>query len=145
MIVNLEHDLLVMEMDSHESRPSDAPTQDESPLRARLAAIVDASDDAIVSKTIDGVITSWNVAAERLYGYSAGEAIGQHVFLIIPADRRAEEESVLSRLRRGEKIEHFETRRRAKDGRLIPVSLTVSPHRGSPGPNRRRFHVGAAL
>ena len=114
-------------MDSHESRPSGAPAQDDSPIRAQLAAIVDSSDDPIVSRTLDGVITSWNVAAERLYGYSAGEAIGQHVFLIVPHDRRAEEESVLSRLRLGEKIEHFETIRRAKDGRLIPVSLTVSP------------------
>jgi PAS domain S-box-containing protein len=114
-------------MDSHESRPSDTPAQDESPLRARLAAIVDSSEDPIVGKTLDGVITSWNLAAERLFGYSAGEAIGQHIFLIVPDDRRAEEESVLSRLRLGEKIDHFETMRRARDGRLIPVALTVLP------------------
>jgi two-component system sensor histidine kinase UhpB len=102
-------------------------------LRARLAAIVDSSDDAIVSKTLDGVITSWNRAAERLFGYSAEEAIGQHIFLIIPDDRRAEEEEVLARLRQGERIDHFETVRRARDGRLIPISLTVSPIRDACG------------
>lgn len=102
-------------------------------LRARLAAIVDSSDDAIVSKTLDGVITSWNRGAERLFGYSAAEAIGRHIFLIIPDDRRAEEEDVLARLRRGEKIDHFETVRQAKDGRRIPISLTVSPIRDAKG------------
>jgi PAS domain S-box-containing protein len=96
-------------------------------LRARLAAIVDSSDDAIVSKTLDGVITSWNRGAERLFGYTAAEAVGQHIFLIIPTDRREEEEEVLARLRRGERIDHFETVRQTKDGRLIDISLTVSP------------------
>ena len=102
-------------------------------LAARLAAIVDSSDDAIVSKTLDGVITSWNRAAEQLFGYSTDEAIGQHIFLIVPDERREEEEDVLRRLRRGEKIDHFETLRRAKDGRLIPISLTVSPLRTADG------------
>jgi PAS domain S-box-containing protein len=101
----------------------------EGAARALLAAIVDSSDDAIVSKTLNGVITSWNRGAERLFGYSAAEAIGQHIFLIIPDDRRDEEEDVLARLRRGERIDHFETMRRTKDGRLVPVSLTVSPVR----------------
>lgn len=112
-----------------------APTMETSDhiLRARLAAIVDSSDDAIVSKTLDGVITSWNRGAERLFGYSAAEAIGRHIFLIIPDDRRAEEEDVLARLRRGEKIDHFETVRQAKDGRRIPISLTVSPIRDAKG------------
>jgi PAS domain S-box-containing protein len=96
-------------------------------LRARLAAVVDSSDDAIVSKTLDGVITSWNRGAERLFGFTATEAVGQHIFLIIPEDRRAEENEVLARLRRGERIEHFETVRQAKDGRQIAISLTVSP------------------
>jgi two-component system sensor histidine kinase UhpB len=105
----------------------------DSALRALLAAIVDSSDDAIVSKTLNGVITSWNRGAERLFGYSAAEAIGQHIFLIIPADRREEEEDVLARLRRGERIDHFETMRRTKDGRLVPISLTVSPVRNSEG------------
>ena len=108
-------------------------TQDDAAVRARLAAVVDSSDDAIVSKTLDGVITSWNRAAERLFGYSAAEAIGQNILLIIPADRRGEEEDVLARLRRGEKIDHFETVRRTKDGRHIPVSLTVSPVRDASG------------
>jgi PAS domain S-box-containing protein len=102
-------------------------------LRARLAAIVDSSDDAIVSKTLDGVITSWNRGAERIFGYTAAEAIGQHIYLIIPDDRRAEEEDVLARLRRGERIDHFETVRRAKDGRQIAISLTVSPVRDGRG------------
>jgi len=96
-------------------------------LSARLAAIVDSSDDAIVSKTLEGVITSWNRGAERVFGYTAAEAIGQHIFLIIPDDRRAEEMEVLARLRRGERVDHFETVRRAKDGRQVPISLTVSP------------------
>ena len=101
--------------------------------RAQLAAIVVSSDDAIVSKTLDGVITSWNVGAERVFGYSAEEAIGKHISLIIPRDRLDEETEVLARLRRGEKIDHFETVRRRKDGRLVDVSLTVSPIRSSDG------------
>jgi two-component system sensor histidine kinase UhpB len=107
--------------------------QDTDILRARLAAIVDSSDDAIVSKTLDGVITSWTGAAERLFGYTAADAVGQHIFLIIPDDRRAEEEDVLARLRRGEKIDHFETVRQARDGRRIDISLTVSPIRDVTG------------
>jgi PAS domain S-box-containing protein len=107
--------------------------QQADALRAWLAAVVDSSDDAIVSKTLEGVITSWNRGAERVFGYTAAEAIGQHIFLIIPEDRREEEEEVLARLRRGERIDHFETVRRAKDGRLIPISLTVSPVRDADG------------
>ena len=94
-----------------------------------LAAIVESSDDAIVSKTLDGVITSWNGGAERMFGWPAPTAIGKHITLIVPEDRRAEEDDVLARLRRGERIDHFETVRMAKDGRLIDVSLTVSPVR----------------
>lgn len=98
-----------------------------------LAAIVDWSDDAILSKTLDGVIMSWNAAAERLFGYTAEEAIGQHVTIIIPADRLGEEEAILSKLRRGEAIRNFETVRRRKDGTLVDISLTVSPVRDSRG------------
>lgn len=102
-------------------------------LRARLAAIVQSSDDAIVSKTVDGVITSWNRGAERLFGYSEAEAVGQPIYLIIPVERRAEEDDVLARLRRGESIDHFETVRLARDGRRVPISLTVSPLKDSRG------------
>jgi PAS domain S-box-containing protein len=107
--------------------------QQRDQLGSQLAAIVNSSDDAIVGKTLDGVITSWNPGAERIFGYSAAEAVGQHILLIIPEERRAEEDMVLSRLRNGEKIDHFETVRRTKDGRRIPVSLTVSPIRDSKG------------
>jgi PAS domain S-box-containing protein len=100
---------------------------------ARLVAIVDSSDDAIVSKTLDGTITSWNRAAERMFGYSVSEAVGRHISLIIPSDRQGEEEMVLARLRRGERIDHFDTVRRAKDGRLLDISLTVSPLRAADG------------
>jgi PAS domain S-box-containing protein len=93
----------------------------------RLAAIVDSSDDAIVSKTVEGVITSWNRSAERMFGWTAAEAIGRHIYLIIPEDRQAEEDDVLARIRRGETIDHYETVRVAKDGRLLDISLTVSP------------------
>jgi PAS domain S-box-containing protein len=102
-------------------------------LRARLAAIVQSSDDAIVAKTLDGVITHWNEGAERLFGYTAKEAVGQSIFLIIPDERKPEEEDVLSRLRRGERIKHFETIRQTKDGRRVPVSLSVSPIRDDQG------------
>src|SRR5258708_34982065 len=104
------------QMDANDCHETVTERRNDS-VRALLAAIIDSSDDAIVSKTLDGVITSWNRAAERLFGYSAAEAVGQHIFLIIPDDRREEEEGVLARLRRGEKIDHFETVRRAKDGR----------------------------
>ncbi len=100
---------------------------------ARLAAIVANADDAIVSKTLDGFITSWNRGAEMLFGYTEAEVIGKSITIIIPTERLFEEDEIISRLRRGEAIEHFETERRAKDGRLIPISLTVSPIRGSDG------------
>ena len=98
-----------------------------------MAAIVDSSDDAIISKTLDGVITSWNRGAEDIFGYTANEAVGQNISLIIPADRIGEEHDVLARLGRGEKIEHFETERQAKDGRRLSISLTVSPVRNADG------------
>jgi PAS domain S-box-containing protein len=101
--------------------------------RAQLAAIVQSSEDAILSKTIDGVIRSWNAGAERLFGYKPEETIGRHVTLLIPPDRLGEEVTILERLRRGERIEHFETIRRTKDGRLLDISLTVSPLKDSNG------------
>jgi PAS domain S-box-containing protein len=98
-----------------------------------LAAIVDSSDDAIVSKTLEGVITSWNAGAERLFGYTAKEAIGQHITMIIPRDRLDEETSILARLRRGERIDHFDTIRLRKDGTALDISLSISPVRDSAG------------
>jgi PAS domain S-box-containing protein len=98
-----------------------------------LSAIVGSSDDAIVSKTLDGIITSWNPAAERMFGYTAAEAIGQSIRLIIPPERQAEEDFVLNQIRRGEKVDHFETIRQTKDGRRLNISLTVSPIRNAAG------------
>src|SRR5215831_6049262 len=99
---------------------------------ARLAAIV-SSDDAIISKTIDGRITSWNAGATRIFGYDASEMIGQPILRIIPPELHGEEKEILARLRRGERIEHYETVRVAKDGRRVDVSLTVSPLRDRSG------------
>jgi PAS domain S-box-containing protein len=96
---------------------------------AWLAAIIDSSDDAIVSKTLDGIITSWNRGAERMFGYSAEEAVGQHITLIIPNARHSEEDQVLAAIRQGQRVDHFETVRQTKDGRQIHISLMVSPVR----------------
>ncbi|HXM60844.1 MAG TPA: PAS domain S-box protein [Terriglobales bacterium] len=98
-----------------------------------LAAIVDSSDDAIVSKTLDGIISSWNTAAERLFGYSAREAVGQHISLIIPANRRNEETVIIERIKKGERIEHFDTVRVRKDQTPLDISLTISPVRDASG------------
>jgi PAS domain S-box-containing protein len=99
-----------------------------------LSAIVDSSEDAIISKDLDGVITSWNKSAERLFGYTAEEAIGQTVAkLLIPEDRQEEEPDILSRLRKGERVDHFETLRRRKDGSRIDISLTISPVKNAHG------------
>jgi PAS domain S-box-containing protein len=94
---------------------------------ALLAAIVASSDDAIISKNLDGIITSWNRSAERMFGYSAEEAVGKHITLIIPRERWQEEDHIIGRLRRGEKVDHFETVRRRKDGTTVELSLTISP------------------
>jgi PAS domain S-box-containing protein len=102
-------------------------------MRAWLAALVQSSDDAIVSKTLESIITSWNPAAERMFGYTAAEAIGQSILIIIPPDRRQEEEFVLGRIRRGESVEHFDTVRVDRRGQRIPISLTVSPIRSAVG------------
>jgi PAS domain S-box-containing protein len=102
-------------------------------LNARLAAIVQSSDDAIIGKTLDGIIMSWNNAAERLFGYSEQEMIGQSITKIIPPDRIGEEHEILRQLRQGKKIEHFETKRMARSGKLIDISLTTSPIRDSTG------------
>src|SRR6185437_2316202 len=101
--------------------------------QATLAAIIDSSDDAIVSKTLQGIITSWNVAAERLFGYTAAEAVGRHISFIIPPDRLKEEDYIIGKIANGEKVDHFETVRMAKNGNLIPISVTISPITDSKG------------
>ncbi len=120
--------------------PADPATRGEVLLaneaelaQSRLAAIVESSDDAIISKTLDGTITSWNQGAEKIFGYTAAEAVGRSITLIVPDDRLGEEMDVLARLRRGQKIDHFETIRKAKDGRLLDISVTVSPVKDSRG------------
>src|SRR5260370_25751051 len=102
-------------------------------MQRRLASIIESSDDAIISKTLDGVITSWNKSAERLFGYTREEAMGQHITLIIPEDRRDEEAKIVGRLRRGGRVDHFETVRVRKDGTLIDLSLTISPVKDAAG------------
>src|ERR687884_1012200 len=101
--------------------------------RAQLAAIVEASEDAIIGKTLDGTITSWNPAAARLYGYSAAEAIGQSISLLVPPDRHDELQELLARVARGESISHLETERLRKDGTRITVSASIAPVRAASG------------
>jgi PAS domain S-box-containing protein len=100
---------------------------------SRLAAIVESADDAIISKTLQGIITSWNNAAERIFGYSPEEAIGQSVLMLIPPEHHNEEPEIINRIKKGEKIDHYETVRLTKDGRYIDISLTVSPIREESG------------
>src|SRR4029079_14364698 len=102
-------------------------------LNARLAAIVQSSDDAIIAKTLDGIITSWNIAAEKLFGYTEKEMIGQSIMKLIPKDREGEESEIISKLKKGEKIDHFETKRITRAGELLDISLTISPIRDSNG------------
>jgi PAS domain S-box-containing protein len=110
-------------------------TLDEDGERARayLAAIIESSDDAIIGKTLDGIIRSWNTAAEHIFGYTAAEAIGQSILLIIPPELHAQEQLILETLRRGERISHFETTRLHKSGRRLDIALTVSPVRNAAG------------
>lgn len=99
----------------------------------RLAAIVESSEDAIVSKDLKGIIMNWNKGAERIFGYTAEEAIGRHITLIVPPDRLDEEAHILASLRRGERIDHFETVRQRKDGTLLDISVTISPVKDAQG------------
>lgn len=101
--------------------------------QATLAAIVSSSDDAIISKTLDGIITSWNESAQKMFGFTEQEAIGQHISIIIPKDRLQEEAIIIDNIRNGKKIDHFETVRTSKNGRLINISLTVSPVKNAAG------------
>ena len=106
---------------------------DKDQVRARLAAIVESSDDAIISKDLSSIVTSWNAAAERLFGYSASELIGQPITALFPPDRIDEETEILRRIANGERVEHFETLRRHKDGHDIAVSVSISPIRDAKG------------
>lgn len=107
--------------------------EDDEQQLSFLAAIVQSSDDAIATKNLDGIITSWNKGAEGVFGYTAEEAIGQPITIVIPQDRQDEERTILTRIRRGERIEHFETIRQHKHGNLIWVSLTISPVKNAEG------------
>lgn len=102
-------------------------------IRRQLASIVESSNDAIISKDLDSIITSWNTGAERIFGYTSDEVIGKSITILMPPDRHDEELGILARLGNGERIEHYETIRRRKDGGLIDISLTVSPMRDAEG------------
>ena len=106
---------------------------DERALTGWLEAIIESADDAIISKTLDGILTSWNRAAEHIFGYTADEAIGKSVLMLIPENLQDEEAIIISKIKAGEKVEHYKTKRVAKDGRLINVSLTVSPIKDGTG------------
>ena len=105
----------------------------EAELSLQLAAIVQSSEDAIISKTLDGIVTSWNPGAEKLFGYTAEEMIGQPILKILPPDRLNEEPAILERIRKGERVEHFYTIRRTKQGKLVDISLTISPIKDAQG------------
>ncbi|MBI1735571.1 MAG: MEKHLA domain-containing protein [Candidatus Rokubacteria bacterium] len=119
---------------SRDARPDrlEIPADGDA-AQARLAAIVDSSDDAIISKTLEGVVITWNAAAEQMFGYTAAEAVGRSITLIIPPERLGEEDEVLRRVRSGQRVDHFETVRVAKDGRTVSISLSVSPIRDRAG------------
>ncbi|HEY4325028.1 MAG TPA: ATP-binding protein [Mucilaginibacter sp.] len=104
-----------------------ASTLQAEEKQALLAAIIASSEDVIISKTLEGVITSWNPAAEKLFGYKEAEVVGRHISIIIPQERIKEEEYIIGMIKAGKKVDHFETFRAAKDGHQIPISLTVSP------------------
>lgn len=119
--------------DSDRNQNSAANRNRRAPDRALLAAIVDSSDDAIISKTLEGIITSWNAAAQRIFGYSPEEALGKPITMLIPPDRLGEETEIIRRIRLGDRIEHFETIRLTKSGMQVPISLTVSAVRDDSG------------
>src|SRR5215831_7815211 len=113
--------------------PHEFDSEFQHEAQSLLAAIVESSEDAIISKTLTGRILTWNSGAERLLGYSAAEAIGQPITMLIPPERQHEETTIIERLRRGERIEHYETVRLTKDERRIDVSLCISPIRDAKG------------
>src|SRR5215213_4693401 len=112
--------------------PSNLPAGFDNPEHF-LSAIIDSSDDAIVTKDLNGIVTSWNKGAERIFGYTAQEMIGQPILKLIPPDRKEEEPAILQRLRRGERVDHFDTKRCHKDGHEFDISLTISPVRNRAG------------
>lgn len=120
-------------VDISERRAAEQRSIDSDIRDRRLAAIVESSDDAILWKDLDGIIASWNKGAERIFGYTADEVVGKPVTILIPPDRQDEEPAILARIRRGERVEHYETIRQRKDGSLINISLTVSPVRDAAG------------
>ena len=113
--------------------PDDADLRNIENKQAILAAIIDSSADAIISKTLEGFITSWNRGAERIFGYGEAEVIGKHISLLIPPDKLGEEDMILNQIRNGLEVKHFDTLRVTKSGETIPISLTVSPIRGRDG------------
>jgi PAS domain S-box-containing protein len=117
----------------HLIKVDDREGQSAHEAAAFLAAIVESSDDAIISKSLQGIITTWNLSAERLFGYTAAEAVGRPITILIPEDRLNEEPAILARISAGERVDHFETIRRRKDGTLFDISLTISPIRGCDG------------
>jgi PAS domain S-box-containing protein len=117
-----------------EKRASFSPAEEQAEiLRHRLASVIESSDDAIISKTLEGIIQTWNRGAEKIFGYTAAEVIGKSITILIPPERLNEEVEILSKLRQGQKVEHYETRRVTKDGRLLDISLTSSPVRDANG------------
>ena len=120
-------------LDITERKGFEAALRESEQRLSWFASIVESSDDAIISKNLDGIITSWNGSAERIFGHTAAEAIGQPITIVIPLDRQDEERSILTRIRRGERIDHFETVRQRKDGSHIVVSITVSPVKSGDG------------
>ena len=111
-------------------------------VRGRLAAVVESSDDAIIGKSLEGIITAWNSGAEKIFGYSSSEALGKPMQMLLPCDRQNEEPEILARIGRGEKVEHFETVRVQKDGRSIDVSVTISPIKDGNGVVVGASHIG---